>query len=131
MALGTALLVALVALPWFFDSNTTTVTLRLVERHAAEAVTVRGCSDRNCDSTWLRRDLDPGQEADTDVDADALVELFQLERPGHESACLPARVHDGYLQLDHGRGALAIRLSEATSCPGTTVLPAPAGQPSL
>jgi hypothetical protein len=130
VALGTTLLLALVVLPWFFDSNTTTVTLRLVN-DTPQAVTVHGCSDRDCDSTWLRRDLDPGQEADTDVDPDDLVELFQLERPGHERVCLPARVHDGYLQLDRGRGALAIRLSEATSCPGTTVLPAPAGQPSL
>ncbi len=130
VGLGTALLLALVVLPWFFDSNTTTVTLRLVN-DTPQAVTVRGCSDPDCDSTWLRRDLEPGQEADTDVDSGDLVELFQLERPGHERACLPARVHDGYLQLDQGRGALAIRLSEATSCPGTTVLPASAGEPSL
>jgi hypothetical protein len=37
------------------------------------------------------------------------------------------RVHDGYKRLQ-GEGALAARLSQATPCPGTTVLPEPAEQ---
>jgi hypothetical protein len=106
------------------------VTLRLVN-DTPEDVTVRGCDDRACDSTWLRRNLQPGQETDTEVDRDQLVELFQVERAGHDDTCLPARVHDGYLELDGEGGALAVRLSEANACPGTTVLPEAAGEPSL
>ncbi len=126
---GTAFLLALVIAP-FFESSNQTVTLRLVN-DTPENVTVRGCNDRACDSTWLRRELDPGQETDTDVDRDRLVELFEVDRAGHDAACLPARVHDGYLQLDEEGGTLAVRLSEATACPGTTVLPEPAAEPSL
>jgi hypothetical protein len=129
VVIGTALLLALVIAP-FFESSEQTVTLRLVN-DTPENVTVRGCDDRACDSTWLDRDLDPGQETDTEVDRGRLVELFQVKRSGHDATCLPARVHDGYLQLNGQGGALAVRLSEATACPGTTVLPAPAGQPSL
>jgi hypothetical protein len=131
VAVATTLLLALLIVPWFVESNTNTVTIRLVN-DTPQAMTVRGCSDPpDCDSTWFRRELEPGQEADTDVDSEDLVDLFELERSGSENTCLPARIHDGYLQLEDGRGALAIRLSEATSCPGTTVLPAPAGEPSL
>jgi hypothetical protein len=127
--LGTALLVALVIAP-FFETGVHTVTLRLVN-DTPEPVSVRGCDDRACDSTWLRRDLDPGQEADADVDRDQVVQLFRVERAGRDATCLSARVHDGYLQLDGEGGALAVRLSEATPCPGTTVVPEPAGQPSI
>jgi hypothetical protein len=126
---GTALLLALVIAP-FFDTGKRTVTLRLVN-DTPENVTVRGCDDSACASPWLRRDLEAGQETDTEVDRDQLVELFRVERAGRESACLAARVHDGYLQLDGKGGALAVRLSEATACPGATVLPEPAGEPSL
>ena len=126
---GTAFLLALVIVP-FFESGTKTVTLRLVN-DTPENLTVRGCDDRTCEATWLRRDLDPGQETDTNVDRDQLVELFEVQRAGHDVTCLPARVHDGYVQLDGEGGALAVRLSDATACPGTTVLPEPAGEPSL
>jgi len=126
---GTALLLTLVIAP-FFETGEQTVTLRLVN-DTPENVTVRGCDDRACDSTWLHRHLEAGQETDTEVDRDQLVELFQVERPGRDSTCLAARVHDGYLQLDGEGGALAVRLSEATACPGATVLPEPAGEPSL
>ena len=129
VVVGTALLLALV-IALSLEPGRHTVTLRLVN-DTPEHVTVRGCDDLACDSTWLDRDLDPGQETDTDVDRDRLVELFQVERSGHDATCLPARIHDGYLQLDGEGGALAVRLSEATACPGTTVLPAPAGEPSL
>ena len=131
VALGTALLLTLLIVPWFVESSTNTVTLRLVN-DTPQTITVRGCSNPpDCDSTWFHRELEAGQEADTDVDSDDLVDLFELRRSGREDMCLPARVHDGYLQLENGPGALAIRLSEATTCPGTTVLPAPAGEPSL
>jgi hypothetical protein len=74
----------------------------------------------------LHRELRPGLEADAEVASDELVEPFRVERRGAET-CLPVRVHDGYQRL-RGEGALAARLSQATPCPGTTVLPEPAEQ---
>lgn len=130
VVLGTALLLAILILPWFFESSTKTVTLRLVN-DTPQTVTVRGCSDAQCDTSWLHRELEPGQEADAGVDRDDLVELFKVERSEHEDACLPVRIHDGYQLLDGGRGALAIRLSKATPCPGSTVLPEPAAESSI
>jgi hypothetical protein len=111
------------------DVSRTTVTLRLVNdtRHT---ITVRGCEDDDCFTTWLDRDVGPGLETDADVDSDSFVELFKLPRRGPD-LCLPVRVHDGYLRLGGGSGALAVRLSEATPCPGTTVQPEPAEQTPL
>ena len=111
------------------DTNRTTVTLRLVN-DTDRTVTVRGCDDSDCATTWLNRDLGPGLETDADVDADSLVELFEVGRPGPDF-CLPVRVHDGYLRLGGDSGALAVRLSEATPCPGATVLPEPTEQTPL
>jgi hypothetical protein len=122
--LGTALVVAILVTPWLSDSDTTpNVTLRLLN-DTQETVTVRGCDDADCVTTWMHRDLEPGLEVDTEVAADELVALFRLERSGGRDECLPVRVHDGYQRLD-GSSALAARLSEATPCPGTTVLPVP------
>ena len=122
----TALVVAVLVLPWVVHSDSTpSVTLRLVNDTEAR-VTVRGCDDSDCTTTWMHRELGPGLETDAQVPTDELLELFRVERPGsHE--CLPVRVHDGYQRLD-GEGALAARLSEASPCPGTTVLPEPVEQ---
>jgi hypothetical protein len=130
VGLGTALLVAIFVPPWFFESDTKTVTLRLVN-DTPQKVTIRGCFDVECGTSWRHRELEPGQETDEDVDRDDLVDLFKIARSGHEDACLPARVHDGHPQLEGGRGTLAVRLSEATPCPGSTVLPEPAEEPSI
>jgi len=130
--LATALLLGILILPWFFDSNTKSVTLRLVN-DTPQTVTVVGCSDTNsrCDTSWLHRELEPGQESSASVDPDDLVDLFKIERSGHETACLPARIHDGYRLLHGGQGTLAVRLSEATPCPGSTVLPARAAESGI
>lgn len=122
--LGTALLLALFILPWFFESDTKTVSLRLLN-DTPQTVTVRGCFGRACEETWLDRDLEPGQETETDVAVEDFVDLFHVASAGREDVCLPVRVHDGYQQLD-GSGTLAVRVSKATPCPGTTVLPEPA-----
>lgn len=126
---GTALVAAVVASPWLGGSNRAPkVTLRLLN-DTPETVTLRGCDDPDCTTTWLDRRLGPGLEADSDVPSDELVAVFRVERPSGE-ACLPVRVHDGYQRLD-GSGALAVRLSLATPCPGTTVQPVPAGSAPL
>ena len=121
---GTALVAAVVASPWLGGSDKApTVTLRLLN-DTQETVTVRGCDDPDCTTTWLDRRLGPGLEADSEVPSDELIAVFRVERPSGD-VCLPVRVHDGYQRLD-GSGALAVRLSLATPCPGTTVRPVPA-----
>lgn len=135
VAIGIGVLVAvaviagiIVGLALISDTRKT-VTLRLVN-DTQRPVTVRGCEDPDCVSTWLHREVGAGLETDADVDSEDLVDLFKLERPGPD-LCLPVRVHDGYLQLAGGPGALAVRLSEATPCPGATVLPEPAEETPL
>jgi len=91
---------------------------------------VRGCDDQDCIAPWMNREVGPGLETDADVDTDAFVDLFKVEQPGPD-LCLPVRVHDGYLLLNGGPGALAVKVSDATACPGTTVLPVPAAQTPL
>jgi len=123
---GTALIVGLFVSPWLSDSGSTPkVTLRLLN-DTQETVTVRGCDDADCTTTWMHRELEPGLEADAELPSDELVEVFRVERAIGDS-CLPVRVHDGYERLE-GEGALSTRLSQATPCPGTTVLPEPAEQ---
>jgi hypothetical protein len=128
--LGTALLVAGFVLPWFFEEESTpTVTLRLVN-DTRTTVTVRGCDDADCTTSWLRRTVRPGRETNTEVASDDLLDLFRIGRPG-DDACLPLRIHDGYRRLVSADQALAARLSQATPCPGTTVLPEPAALPGI
>lgn len=127
--IAVAAIVAAIAAIALVDADRTTVTLRLLN-DTQRPVTVRGCDDSDCVTTWLHRDVGPGLETDADVDSDSLVELFKVERPGPDF-CLPVRVHDGYLHLAGGSGALAVRLSAATPCPGATVLPEPTGQTPL
>ena len=123
---GTALIVALFVAPWLSDSGSTPkVTLRLVN-DMQETVSVRGCDDADCTTSWMHRELEPGLEADAELPSDELVAVFRVERSIGDT-CLPVRVHDGYESL-RGEGALAARLSQATPCPGRTVLPKPAEQ---
>lgn len=127
--LAIAALVAIVVVSWLEDSTPAQrVTLRLVN-DTRETITVRGCDDADCTTTWMNADVRPGLETDRDVSSRELVTLFKLERSGDDT-CLPVRVHDGFLRLGGDDGALAVRLSRATPCPGETVLPAVAG-PSL
>jgi hypothetical protein len=121
---GTAIVVGILVSPWIGSSHSAPrVTLRLLN-DTQETVTVRGCDDPDCTTTWLDRRLAPGLEADSEVNSDELLSLFRVERAGGAD-CLPVRVHDGYQRLDGG-AALAVRLSLATPCPGTTVQPVPA-----
>lgn len=100
-----------------------TVTLRLVN-DTRQTIAVRGCDDPDCATAFMHRELGPGVRTEADVDADTLVQLFTFERAG-KNECLPLRVHDAYQRLPGG-GVLTARLSQATPCPGTTVLPRPA-----
>jgi hypothetical protein len=94
-----------------------------------QTVILRGCDNPGCGTSFLRKEVGPGDEADAEVDPDTLVQLFRIDRSGADE-CLPLRVHDAYQLLEPG-GALTARLSQASPCPGTTVLPRPAQQVSL
>jgi len=118
---GTAAVVGLVLASVLVDNGPKTmVTLRL-DNNTGRTVTVRACADGYCPS----REIGPGDETETKLDADKLVQVFRLDLPGTDK-CLPLRVHDAY-QLFGKPDALQATLSQATSCPGTTVLPRPGG----
>jgi hypothetical protein len=122
---GTALIVGLFVAPWLSDSGSSSkVTVRLLN-DTQETVSLRGCDDADCTTSWMHRELGPGLEADAELPSE-LVALFRIKRAIGD-ACLPLRVHDGYQRIK-GEGALAARLSQATPCPGITVLPEPAEQ---
>jgi len=128
--LGAAALIAFFAFPFFFSSDTTEVTLRLVNDTHAKA-SVRGCDDPTCDLPWMHADLDPGLATERDVPTDGLVDLFRFERSGQDF-CLPLRVHDAFVR--HGSDTSVVlvgRLSTATRCPGSTVLPEAVAQTGL
>ena len=94
----------------------TTVSVRL-HNDTGQTVSVRACADELCAS----REVAPGEVTESEVDANKLVQVFTLEQPG-PNACLPLRIHDAYQAF--GRpAALEATLSQATPCPGTTVLP--------
>ena len=128
--LTTAIVLAIFVVPWVIDSDPAPkVTLRLLN-DTERTQTIRGCAEADCVTSWMETEVPAGLEADRDVAAEELVTLFRLERAAGD-LCLPVRVHDGYVRLDGGAGALAVRLSRATPCPGTTVLPAVAQQTGL
>jgi hypothetical protein len=118
-----AVFVGLVLAAALGGETTKTVTLRLVN-DTGQSAAVRGCDDPDCTTTFMDRQLGPGVRTEADVDADTLVQLFTFERSG-ANECLPLRVHDAFQRFGEDR-VLAARLSQATPCPGTTVLPLPA-----
>jgi hypothetical protein len=119
---GAAVLFAIFVLPFFFSTSQTNVTVRIVNDTQSE-VSVHGCGDSSCFSTWMDADLAPGRFTERRVSVDDLVDLFRFKQNG-EDTCLPLRVHDGYEEFgEDSRVVLVGRLSLATPCPGTTVLP--------
>ena len=128
--LGAAVLMAAFVLPVVFSSNTTEVTVRLVNDTQAKA-SVSGCDDPTCASTWTHADLDPGLTTERTVAADDLLDVFRFGRHG-QNLCLPLRIHDAFVR--HGSDTSVVlvgRLSKATSCPGKTVLPEAARETGL
>jgi hypothetical protein len=128
--LGTAALFAVFVLPFFFSSSSTAVTLRLVNDTGA-TVTVRGCDDPDCATTWMHAELGPGLSTERDLASDDLVEVFRLKR-GATDFCLPLRVHDAFVRHGSDTGVVLVgRLSRATRCPGTTILPGASNETGL
>ena len=129
VAVALAVVVGVIVAIALTDTTQPTVTVRLVN-DTGRSLTVRECEDADCGTSFLHRDIGPGLETETTLDSDTLVALFRLELRGPDT-CLPVRVHDGYLQLHGDDVPLAVRLSQATPCPGRTVLPKPARQSPL
>jgi hypothetical protein len=96
-----------------------TVGLRLTN-DTGRSVTLRTCHGTSCHQGSTKH-IDPGDLVEAEVDASLLVQVFRLEWSGPDE-CLPLRVHDAYQRIG-GSGALGANLSQATPCPGTTVLP--------
>jgi hypothetical protein len=130
LAIGVGVLVAVAAAVGIViavavtDTSTTTVTVRLAN-DTGRTLDVRACDDIDCVSSFAHSTVKPSGEADSQVDPDTLVQLYRIGLPGPDE-CLPLRIHDAYQTLAPGRTLLA-RLSQATPCPGTTVLPRAAG----
>jgi hypothetical protein len=129
IAIGVGVLLTIAAFVGFVvvsalvdDETGHTVTLR-VANDTGHSVTVRACEDASCDTSFSHQELAPGEVALARVGANRLVQVFRLEGDGPD-ACLPLRVHDAF-QLGGG-DSYAAKLSQATPCPGTTVLPLPA-----
>lgn len=120
-AVGTAVVVSFFTLPFLFDSNEPRITLRLLN-DTQEPASLRGCDDADCTTTWMDRDLDPGLATEASVPKDDLVDLFEVGFPGRDDVCLPVRVHDAVDRFGQ-TATLVARVSQATPCPGTTVLP--------
>jgi hypothetical protein len=123
VAVATLLIVGAFTLPALVGaSEEPHVTLRLLN-DTRERATVRGCDAvEDCYSTWLDRDVDPGLVTETSVPRDEVIEPFRVKLPGREETCLPVRVHDAVARYGDTQ-ALVARLSQASACPGKTVLP--------
>jgi hypothetical protein len=120
-ALGTALVIAFFTASFVFESSEPHVTLRLLN-DTEQSAAVHGCDDTDCTTTWLDRDLDPGLAAETSVPRDDLVDLFEVGFSGRAEMCLPVRVHDAVERFGES-ATLVARVSQASRCPGKTVLP--------
>jgi hypothetical protein len=128
--LGTAALLAVFVLPFAFSSSSTAVTLRIVNDTGAKT-TVRGCDDQDCVYPWMHADLGPGLSTERNVPVDAQIEYLRFKRGG-EDLCLPLRVHDAFVRYGSDTTVVLVgRLSRATRCPGTTVLPGAANETGL
>jgi hypothetical protein len=104
-------------------SSSTQTTLRLVN-DTGRAANVRGCDNSSCVTTWMHASLDPRLTTERRVPVDDLIDLFQVKLPGGGWSCLPIRVHDAYLRGGSDSSlVLVAKLSQATPCPGETVLP--------
>jgi hypothetical protein len=120
--LGALVVIGIIVATLAFSSSETQLTLRLVNDTPSE-LTIRGCDDPDCTTSWTHADLDPRRFTERQIAADDVIELFRVTRSGAES-CLPLRVHDAYVRYGSDPTVVLVaRLSRATTCPGTTVLP--------
>jgi len=92
---------------------------------------VRGCDNSDCAFPWMHADLDPGLSTERNVPVDDLVDIFRFKRGGQD-LCLLVRVHDAFVRYGSDTSVVLVgRLSRATRCPGTTILPGAANETGL
>ena len=129
-AVGAAALVGIVVALFLFSPNRN-VTVRIVNDTPSE-VRVNGCDDPSCaGKDWMQADLAPGTSTDRSVASDDLLDTFRFDR-GDTAFCLPLRVHDAFVRYGFDTGVVLVgRLSRATPCPGTTILPGAANETGL
>ena len=125
---GVAAIAGIVLAAVLGSTTGTTVTVRLLNDTGGR-VSVRGCDTPGCGSNFSQRELAAGEAVTAEVDPDTLVQLFHVKRGGSDR-CLPLRIHDAYQRYGHV-DTLGARLSQASPCPGTTVLPRPASPAAL
>ena len=79
----------------------------------------------------MHADLDPGLSTERNVPVDDLVDIFRFKRGGQD-LCLLVRVHDAFVRYGSDTSVVLVgRLSRATRCPGTTILPGAANETGL
>lgn len=113
-----------------FSSGGDDLKLR-VRNDTPGRVTVEWCSTVACDGGFDPIDtlhLDPGEYEREDLPADDVVDLFVAEGARVGRVCLPVRVDRTYQGLSDKQTVVAVRISQATRCPGSIVTPLPADQ---
>ena len=124
VALMTAAIVGFFALSAFVDveQKATPVTLRLVNDTKQRAV-VADCLFPDCSVRLSRKSVGPGRKLERIEFSDDRIDVFTVKRRGTE-ACLRVRVQAGYKRAGSDPElTLVAKLSQATPCPGTAIVP--------
>lgn len=132
VVLTIAAIVAFSALPAFeVEGAGSTVTVRLVN-DTRQPVVVADCLGEDCTLPWRSRRVRPGGSLEKIETSDRRLAAFSVKRPGRRAGCLRLRVHAGYKLADSDPEAvLVVKLSRATPCPGSPVVPKVAPAPGL
>jgi hypothetical protein len=91
-------------------------------------VTVKWCSTVACNADFDPIDtmhLEPGEYARRDLPSDDIADLFVVEGSRVGRVCLPIRVDQTFEGLPDKQRVVAVRISQATPCPGEIVTPQP------
>jgi hypothetical protein len=125
VALASAVIVALLAASAFVDvaAEPSPVTVRL-RNDTGQGVAVARCTDRHCAARLTPRRVASGQALERVEQSSNRIDRFRVTRAGEPATCLPLRVHAGYtLAGSDPSVVLVAKLSQATPCPGTAVVP--------
>ena len=124
VALTTAAIVAFFTLPAFVDvdQEVTPVTLRLVNDTKQPAV-VADCLLPDCSVRGSRKSVGAGRKLERIEFSDDDIDVFSVRQRG-AATCLRVRVQAGYKRAGSDPElTLVARLSQATPCPGTAIIP--------
>jgi len=123
VVVATAAIVAFFAVPAVEVEVASPVTLRLVN-DTRQPVVVADCLHGDCSVPWRPRRLKAGGSLERIVTSDRRMLALSVTRPGRGAECLSLHVRAGYkLAGSDPDTVLVARLSRATLCPGTPVVP--------